>query len=103
MSRTFRRRDARYEYSWVLRDRESRRPLVRQHDAGSREGRKVIALFHADSTQTMRSTAPRWYRRLFQARIDHFNARMLRRWLADPGFDPVFDPKHRHGATWSWW
>ena len=103
MSRTFRRRTERHEYSWVLRDRESRWPVVRKLNAHSREGRKAIARFHSDANVTMRSSAPAWYRKHFNRRIDTLNARMLRRWLADSGFDPVFDIKHRHCANWSWW
>ncbi len=102
MSRTFRRRNARHEYSWVLRDWDSRWLLTRPLDARSREGRKAIARFHSDARVTM-GPAPRWYRKYFDRRIDTFNDRMLCRWFADPGFDPVFDGKHRHRASWSWW
>ena len=31
------------------------------------------------------------------------NDRMLRRWLNDPQFDPVFRDWHKHDANWSWW
>lgn len=103
MSRTFRRRNARYEYAWVLRDWDSRWPASRKLDARSRAGREAIAKFHADATETMRSTAPAWYRKSFDRRIDTVNDRMMRRCLADPAFDPVFDGKHRHCANWSWW
>jgi len=38
---------------------------------------------------TMRSSAPRWYRREFDHRLRTLNDRQLRRWLADPSYDPV--------------
>jgi hypothetical protein len=103
MSRTFRRRDARHEYVWVLRDWDGHWLASRKLDARSRAGRKAIAMFHADATGTMRSTAPAWYRKAFDRRTDTYNDRMLRRWFADPAFDPVFDGKHRHRANYSWW
>ncbi len=103
MSRTFRRRSALYEDSLVLRDRDSRWTVVCELDARRRAGRKAIALFHSDANETMRSAAPAWYRKHFDRRINTFNDRMLRRWIADTGFDPVFDIKHRHCANWSWW
>jgi len=51
----------------------------------------------------MRRSAPRWYRREFDHRLRTMNDRQLRRWLADPGYDPVMQIRHRHDANWSWW
>ena len=51
----------------------------------------------------MRSAAPRWYRREFDHRLCTMNDRELRRWLADPGYDPVIQARHLHRANWSWW
>ena len=31
------------------------------------------------------------------------NDRELRRWLGDPGYDPMQQVRHRHQANWSWW
>ena len=107
MSRTYRRRGERHEYRWVLREYEwIGDQLVRfQLDPRSKHGRKAIARFHSDtqSQLTMRSGAPRWYRRMFDHRLDFLNARELRRWLDDRGYDPVFQVRHRHSANWSWW
>ena len=60
MSRTYRRRRYRYEYSWVLRDWIIV-PFVApvQIDPRSREGRRAIARFHSDREITVRSAAPR--------------------------------------------
>jgi hypothetical protein len=105
MSRTCRRRRHRYEYRWVLCDRENSplfgAPLLL--DRHSQAGRRAIARFHSDNEVTMRSTAPRWYRKVFDRRLRTFNDRQLRRWLADPDYDPVFEPNHRHSANWAWW
>jgi len=51
----------------------------------------------------MRSTAPRWYRRLYDHQLRTMNERQLRRWLANPGYDPIQQVRHRHSANWSWW
>ncbi len=105
MSRTYRRRGQTHEYRWVLRDRSGATPwwayaLLDRH---SREGHRAIARFHSDTEITMRSSAPRWYRRAFDHRLRTMNDRQLRRWLADPGYDPVMQIRHRHDANWSWW
>lgn len=105
MSRTYRRRGERHEYCWVLRDWESAEPFGarRQVDRGSKEGRRALARFHSDAEVTMGSCAPRWYRRVFDHQLRTMNSRQLRRWLADPGYDPVFQVRHLHRANWSWW
>jgi len=69
-------------------------------DPRSKAGRKAIARFYADKTV---ASAPRWYRKASDHRIRTGNDRILRRWLADPGFDPVFRVWHKHEANWSWW
>ena len=105
MARTFRRRRARHEYRWVLDDWHVGLPSWQsvQLDPRSKDGRRAIARFHSDRTITLRSSAPRWYRKVFDHRIRTGNDRMLRRWLADPEFDPVFRCWHKHNANWSWW
>lgn len=105
MSRTYRRRGARYEYHWVLREVAfvSGRFLEIRIDRRSLQGRRAIARFHSDAELTMRSAAPRWYRRVFDHRLRTLNDRELRRWIADPGYDPVQQVRHRHRANWSWW
>ena len=105
MSRTYRRRGARHEYRWVLREAAfvSGRFFEIRIDRHSSPGRRAIARFHSDAEFTMRSAAPRWYRRVFDHRLRTLNDRELRRWMADPGYDPVQQVRHRHRANWSWW
>jgi hypothetical protein len=101
MARTFRRKRDRHEYYWALRDWEAGRWA--QLDPRSKAGRKAIARFHSDKAVTRGGAAPRWYRKASDHRIRTGNNRMLRRWLADTGFDPVFRAWHKHEANWSWW
>jgi hypothetical protein len=105
MSRTYRRRRHRYEYKWVLRNWKANVPFGTAVllDSRSREGRRAIARFHSDAEITLRSTAPRWYRKTFERRLSNFNAKRLRRWLADDGYDPVMQVRHLHRADRSWW
>ena len=105
MSRTYRRRRHRYEYSWVLHDWKAVVPsgTTVLLDPRSPEGRRVIARFHSDNEVTIGSAAPRWFRKVFDRRLRTFNDKQLRRWLADPGYDPVMQARHRHDANWSWW
>lgn len=65
MSRTYRRRGERHDYDWVLRDSRWINGVLTPFriDPRSREGRRAIARFHSDAYWTLRSTAPRWYRR----------------------------------------
>jgi hypothetical protein len=100
MARTFRRRRERHEYRWVLRECASGLPFPSwvRIDARSAAGRRAIALYHSDKTLSMKGSAPRWFRKMFDHRIRTANDRMFRRWLADPSFDPVFLDWHKHGA-----
>lgn len=105
MSRTYRRRAERHDYDWVLRDyRWVNGALVPfLIDPHSKDGRRAIARSHSDACWTLGSTAPRWYRRIFDHRLCTHNAKQLRLWLTDPGYDPVFLIRHRHNANCSWW
>jgi hypothetical protein len=105
MARTYRRKRYCYEYCWVLRDWHPGKPVGNwiQLDPRSQAGRKALARFHSDKEATMNGAAPRWYRKVSDHRIRTVNNRMLRRWLADPDFEPVFRDWHRHDANWSWW
>ena len=51
----------------------------------------------------MKGSVPHWFRRIFKRRQRTFNARELRRWLADSGYDPVMHIRHRSSAKWAWW
>ena len=104
MSRTYRRRGERHEYRWVLRgwviDSGCVRPFL--IDCWSPEGRRAIARFHSDSNH-YKSGVPHPFRRIFKQRQRTSNARELRRWLADPCYDPVVTVRHRNSAKWAWW
>jgi len=104
MSRTYRRRGARYEYRWVLREWVFEPGIFRclPIDRHSPEGRRAIARFHSDGDDTMKSCVPRWFRRVFKQRQRMSNAREFRRWLADPCYDPVMNARHRNSAQWAW-
>lgn len=103
MSRTRRRLGQRHEYRWVLVDRNAGAPYHAMLDPRTREGRRALARFHSDKEVTMGGAAPRWYRKVFDRRLSTFNDKQLRRWLADPDYDPVMQVRHRHRANWSWW
>jgi hypothetical protein len=66
-------------------------------------GDAALELVHSDAETTMRSPAPRWYRKVFDRRLRNFNDRQLRRWLADRDYEPLVQAWHRHAANWSWW
>jgi hypothetical protein len=105
MSRTYRRRGQEHEYRWVLRDWNGSVPFGSSVllDPRSREARRAIARFHSDAETTMGGAAPRWYRKVFDRRLRTSNDKQLRRWFANPGYDPLTQASHRHSANWSWW
>ena len=105
MSRTYRRRGERHEYRWLLRDRSDALPCRARVllDIHSKEGQRAIARFHSDAEVTMKGGAPHWFCRIFKRRQRNANTRELLRWLADPGYDPVMQSRHRHSAKWAWW
>lgn len=96
MSRTLRRRNCRHKYWWVLRD-----PSVffsrceTMLDPVSPAGRRALALYHSDNHQP--GTLPQWWRRACKANVKTKHERMIRRWLNNPEFDPVFVPRHNKG------
>ncbi|WP_143070812.1 hypothetical protein [Polynucleobacter asymbioticus] len=105
MSRTMRRKNERYEYTWVLKDWDLyiKCGIRVQHDSRSSAGRKAIAIFHSDKQVTMGTSAPRWYKRLYDRRRRTRNNRVMKHWLDGKDFDPLFEARHRHEANWSWW
>jgi hypothetical protein len=105
MSRTIRRKNQQHEYLWVLKDWELffSGGLSVRYDQHSLAGRKAIAIFHSDKEVTMGSSAPRWYRKIFDRQRRTRNNREMRKWLNNPSFDPAFECRHRHDANWAWW
>ena len=92
MSRTRRRIGA--EYSYLLPSMYSDVPVPD-------EDRVWINKFHSDHGYKAGSP-PRGFVRLYKRKMNRHNDRMLRRWLHDPSFDPVFEPKTYHRAQWAW-
>ncbi len=105
MSRTFRRKNQKQEYSWVLRECKLfwQTGVDIRYEATSPQGRKAIAIFHSDKQVTMGSSAPRWYRKAYEHRRRTRNNRVMKQWLDGRDFDPLFEARHRHEANWSWW
>lgn len=104
MSRTFRRKNQEHEYIWVLKDWDliiKGSPSI-QLDRNSLAGRKAIAIFHSDVEVTMRSSAPRWYRKEFDHRRRTRNKSQMKLWL-EGRVDPVIEVRHKHDANGSWW
>ena len=91
MSRTRRRIGAEY------RNRDI--PSFEPDDGLDSRGR--FSLFHTDNVN-YGETPPRAFVRLYKRQINRHNDRMLRRWLHDPEFDPVFEAKTYHRAQWAW-
>ena len=105
MSRTYRRRGERHEYSWVLRDWTFEAGYVKRIalDPNSVAGRRALARFHSDAQVAMNGGVPRWFCRIFKRRQRNADTRQLLRWFADPCYEPVMNARHRHRAKWAWW
>ena len=105
MSRTYRRRGERQEYRWVLHEWtfEAGHLQCIMLDRNSTEGRRAIARFHSDAQMSMTGGVSRWFRRIFKRRQRGANTRELLRWLADPGYEPLMNARHRNSAKWAWW
>lgn len=108
MSRTFRRKHARHEYDVVL----NTFPVVRagdllngstRIDPKSPAGRRALAYYHSDRYVWHGASAPRIFRKSFQRKMDTYNERMMRRWMVNHEYDPVFYVQHRHRANYAWW
>ena len=103
MSRTFRRTKATHRLSWYL-------SLYGEHSADassvnvtSTDLSALSAMFHSDRGVVLMTSAPRFFRKAFEHRAKLRNDRMLRQWIENPQFDPVFENRHRHCANASWW
>lgn len=105
MSRSFRRKNATYEYYWVLRNDIFDVPQhrVTLHGLTSKKGRKAIRKFHSDAQQTMFSGAPAWFRKIFKKKHESFNLRQMHQWLKNPEYEPVLNIRHKHSAIYAWW
>ena len=108
MSRTFRRKHARHEYAVVL----NTFPVVRSGgvlpestpiDLRSPTTRRALAYYHSDAYEWLGSPAPRIFRKPFECKTNTHNDRMMRRWLVNHDYDPVFLVQHKHQANYAWW
>lgn len=105
MARTLRRKREFHEYCRVLRYADKQYAYGRwlSIDAFTPAGIRALALFHSDKKVLMSKSAPRCFRKASDNRMDTRNNRMMRRWLVDPAFDPVFQAWHKHDANRDWW
>ncbi|MBU2723415.1 hypothetical protein [Acidithiobacillus ferridurans] len=112
MSRTIRRKNAKHEYYWVLREWVR---LCGWHyvpirvDPYSNDGRKRIAEFHSDHANIMDHMGPRWFRVTQTHRPDRRAANAdIQRWVAN-GMDTEGDwnmhmsRTYRHSVFFDYW
>ena len=105
MSRTYRRRNARYNLDWVLRDYSwinghMQRIVI---DPKSHEGKKALTRYYSDSGfgDYSHATAPHWYRRYLNHRADRREEMELHRWRKNPEREIVL-PRRVSDAGWYW-
>lgn len=88
MSRTYRRKSARYNLDWVLSETVwiNRSFCYLHFEPDSREGMKALARYFSDAGcgSYGRSTAPHWYRRYLNHRADRREEQQLHQWLRNP-------------------
>lgn len=106
MSRTYRRKSARYNLDWVLRKTVwSNRFLDSFIEPGSPEGKKALARYFSDAGcgSYGHGTAPHWYRRYLNHRADRREEQRLHQWLRNPKADRelVFLPRVKD-ASYFW-
>ena len=65
------------------------------------EDRLWAIIFHTDHCPR-EGSPPRSFVRQYKRKMNRYNDRMLRRWLHDQDFDPVFNVKTYHRAQWAW-
>lgn len=108
MSRTFRRTGANSQagLGWALRwaaIEACHAPLYMGYEplrVGSHEWKRTVARFRSDA-RTERGPS-RTYRRMYNHFQRTHNDRELRRAVADPQYDAIFDVRHRNRARWGW-
>lgn len=107
MARTYRRKNVPRHMIWTLYtyelepDTDSCRRSVL--DVNSREGRKQVALYRADSGfgDYAHACPPRWYRRQLNRRDARLEEQDLHRWLKDPDHE-VLPRRWGRDARWFW-
>lgn len=109
MARTIRRKNATFNYDWVLaeliRVEDSYRYEWVPVDRHSPEGRKKLAHYRSDagSGRYVTSTAPHWYRRSRNKKASNIEKQHLHRWKK-AGDDQYEVPKLTRvsDASWYW-
>jgi len=105
MSRTYRRRNARYNLDWILCDYRWDNGFLQRFalDLDSREGKKALARYSSDAGfgDYGHATAPRWYRRYLNHRADRREEQELHRWRKKPDREVVL-PRRVSDAGWYW-
>ena len=105
MSRTYRRRNARYNLVWVLHKFSPRFSLqqVQRLDPKSSAGKKALANYYSDAGfgDYAHATPPHWYRRYRNHCADRREEQELHRWWRDPTREVVL-PRRVRDAGWYW-
>ncbi len=92
MSKTFRRKQPRDDYSWVLSAYVYRGP-DRRIDPRSKEGKYELARYHSDmGTNLWREPGPSWYRTITRQRpLRREGARQLKKYLLNPEMEVIIE------------
>lgn len=105
MSRTIRRKSAKYLYDQKLRDWEHvdgflQRVLI---NIRSKEGKRRIARFHSDTGfgDYAKACPPRWYRRLYNRRYDQKDRKQVHRYLNGLAEDAI-PVNRKRNASYYW-
>jgi hypothetical protein len=109
MAKTIRRKNHKYNYSWVLRSPDwiliggmyQRIPTTL--DRHSKAGKKALAEYHADGGfgSYGQASAPHWYRRMLNKKATNKEKNQLDRWVKDNDFE-VPKPVRVGDASWYW-
>jgi hypothetical protein len=105
MSRTIRRKSAKYLYDWELRDWTYIGSFLQRFliDIRSEEGKRRIARFHSDNGfgDYSKACPPRWYRRMHNRRYDQEDKKQVARYLGGFAEDAVL-VNRKGNASWYW-
>ena len=107
MSRTVRRKQAKYHYCWVLRDWMFVNGFIQRITISpySKAGKKAIAEFHADHGfgDYSHMSPPHWYRRMCNKQFSQRESRYLhiRKKLGDDHYEVPLPVRVRN-ANWYW-
>ena len=98
MSRTIRRKNAYYEYYWVLRDWDFSGEYLKciPIEAKSNVGKQRLAKFHSDANKAFQEPGPSWFRNLTTERPQRRDAkRQLHRYLQGEDIEVILNPQDK--------